>query len=103
MGRARPVLADDVVRVIGDLQAEDPDATFETILVRLGIAPDEVARLMMVGAWSIDRLEKGMVLDAVRAALRGEDPPTPPAMLLAWCDGFAIGLAAARATPPRLV
>jgi hypothetical protein len=84
------MLANDVVEMIGELAEEYGDADAGEILVALGVAPDEILRLGMVAGWSVERLERAlvlMVIDGERAI--------PPSKIpwAAWLDGFTIGLA----------
>lgn len=82
------MIANDAVDAIGRLAERFGDADMQTILVGLGLAPDEGVRMMMVAKWSVERVERSLLLMTLDGlpAMREMGPAC-------WLDGFAIGLA----------
>lgn len=85
------MIATDVVEVIGELADRFGEADVGEILVRIGVAPDEVNRFVALGMWSSQRVREA--LDAAQADGR---PGQRDDAAAAWLDGFVIGLVTAR-------
>jgi hypothetical protein len=88
------VIANDVVEAIGKLAEEHRDSEIGDILIALGCAPDEVRRLSLVAAWSVERVERSLVAMAIDGLL-GDDPGALRSIaqvpIASWLDGFAVG------------
>lgn len=88
------MIADDIVEAIGALAEEMGDTDCGEILVRLGVAPDEIRRVAQVAQWSVERVERSLVL-MILDGLPAMNPLTQ-LPVAAWLDGFTTGLAVAR-------
>ena len=91
------MIANDVVEVIGELAEEMGDTEVGEILVRLGMAPDELDRMLMVALWSVERVERALDADGAEDAAGRKRIDAAAA----WLDGFAIGLRVARRDASR--
>lgn len=98
------MIADDVVETIGRLADRFGASDVSQILIGLGLAPDELKRFSQVAAWSVDRVERSLVLLAVEGLLN-DDPGMLAALMqvpvASWLDGFAVGLAVGRSEDDR--